>query len=182
MKRLVSLLFLCFACSAGKEQPQLPPVCAQTDSVFPEVKIEAHTINVAPQVTTKTDAVSGAVVGGVLATGANIVTGGAATPLVALGGSAIGGLTGASNKTTISTEEIRTCSFRVTVDGNPMVYFGDSQDLTTLPQIAAFRKCTMLQVGDTVIPTLTCVERNSYYPNGYKTYMWVSGPTAGHLY
>lgn len=180
MKKISALLFLCFAC--GEDEKPLPPVCTNQDKVFPETKIDAHTINVAPKVVTKSDAASGAAISGTLATGASIVTGGAVTPLMVLGSSAVGGLAGSTNKTTITTEEIRSCSFRVIVDGTPMVYFGDAEELSTTHAVAAFRKCTMLGVGDTVIPTLTCVERNSVYPNGYKTYMWISGPTAGHLY
>jgi len=176
-------LFLCLlVCACSKKEKPLPPVCTNQDKVFPETKIDAHTINVVPKVVTKSDAASGAAISGTLATGASIVTGGAITPLMVLGSSAVGGLAGSTNKTTITTEEIRTCSFRVTVDGTPMVYFGDAEELNTTHAVAAFRKCTMLGVGDTIIPTLTCVERNSAYPNGYKTYMWTSGPTAGHLY
>lgn len=180
VKKFLCLCF--FVCACSEKAKPLPPVCTVPDTVFPETKIDAHTINVSPKVVTKTDATSGAAIGSALATAGTIVTGGVASPLVVLGSGAVGGLAGSTNKTVISTEEIRTCSFRVIVDGTPMVYFGDSKELHTINATAAFRKCTMLTVGDVVIPTLTCVERNRYYPNGFKTYMWTSGPTAGFLY
>lgn len=181
MKKIIVSMFVCFACSKDVEK-QLPPVCTLPDTVFPETKIEVHAINIVPKVITKTDAASGAAVSGALATAGSIVTGGAITPLTVLGATAVGGLAGSTNKTVISTEEVRTCSFRITVDGIPLVYYGDSKELYTTTAAAAFRKCTMLNVGDIVIPTLTCAERSRYYPGGLKTYMWTSGHTVGFLY
>ncbi|MCX6779016.1 MAG: hypothetical protein NTU97_02185 [Candidatus Magasanikbacteria bacterium] len=120
--------------------------------------------------------VVGAVGAGVLA----VATGGIAPAVAAIGGGAVGGLVGDAS----GTETTRTstdCSFRVMLDENtPLTYTGTEGGWS---YEKAYKKCTMLRVGDKITVKITRRCDTSGHINRLydKVYMWESGPTTGPL-